>query len=225
VIATWLRRELESGERGRWLRTAGIGEDTVVLRRTHDHLKIVGDVLCLACNRGWSARLEERAKPLLLPMMRITSPAVLDADAQTVLATWLSKTGHLLSYVNGYATEAAVASAMRSSRDEHQPDERTAVWLARFDRNPLLRHAWWRKELIAAGKLVAELYVLTFDTLAGVVLIREASAPEDWGLAERKDWFVRVWPSVDSVTWPPQRPVTLEQLHRLTGARSATPQV
>jgi hypothetical protein len=47
--------------------------------------------VCAGCNNGWMARLEERAKPLLEPMLRGFGK-VLHREGQRTLATWALKT-------------------------------------------------------------------------------------------------------------------------------------
>src|SRR6266852_2905824 len=44
-------------------------------------------VVCAGCNGGWMSRLQQTAKPLLIPL--VTGQAVrLDAQAQQVIAVW-----------------------------------------------------------------------------------------------------------------------------------------
>ncbi len=48
-------------------------------------------VVCKACNSGWMAQLEEMAKDVLTPLV-VGAPMRLDADHQTVIASWSHKT-------------------------------------------------------------------------------------------------------------------------------------
>jgi len=48
-------------------------------------------IACLACNTGWMRALEERARPLLLPMLDGLD-VELSSDKQVVLAAWAVKT-------------------------------------------------------------------------------------------------------------------------------------
>lgn len=46
------------------------------------------NVVCeTKCNTGWMSKLEERAKPILIPLL-LGEPTVLTKDRQTVLAAW-----------------------------------------------------------------------------------------------------------------------------------------
>jgi hypothetical protein len=57
------------------------------------HLNIVlKDGLCRPCNTDWLAPIEDRVKPILLPMMLGERAVVLDAAAQALLSFWAVKT-------------------------------------------------------------------------------------------------------------------------------------
>jgi hypothetical protein len=46
-------------------------------------------VVCKACNEGWMSRIEEAAKPILIPLLR-GQPVTLTQDDQIKLARWIS---------------------------------------------------------------------------------------------------------------------------------------
>jgi hypothetical protein len=56
--------------------------------------------VCGGCNQGWMSRLEEAAKPILMPMMFDNLPLVLSPSDQWTLARWAVKTALMvdLSY-------------------------------------------------------------------------------------------------------------------------------
>src|SRR5260221_3792077 len=61
------------------------------------HLNIVlRNAICGPCNYGWLASVEKVAAPVLTPMAVTAQPAVLDAEAQAMLAFWAVKTVLLL---------------------------------------------------------------------------------------------------------------------------------
>lgn len=55
-------------------------------------------IACKVCNNGWMKDLEDRARPLLLPMLD-GFKTVLDRTSQTVIAAWITKTAFSLAAV------------------------------------------------------------------------------------------------------------------------------
>ena len=49
----------------------------------------VGRVCKHTCNNGWMKKLEDLAKPILVPMMIPKRPVSISPDEQVVLASWL----------------------------------------------------------------------------------------------------------------------------------------
>jgi hypothetical protein len=47
---------------------------------------------CEECNGGWMSQLEERAKPILLPMIEDRAPVKLGSREAVIVATWAIKT-------------------------------------------------------------------------------------------------------------------------------------
>ena len=54
-------------------------------------------VVCGSCNHGWMSRLEDAAKPLLVPMFK-GEQVSFDLKQQLILATWAVKTGMVFEF-------------------------------------------------------------------------------------------------------------------------------
>src|SRR5712691_7894058 len=48
-------------------------------------------VVCKRCNNGWMSRLEKKAKPILIPLIR-GEKKTLDKESQKIVAAWIAKT-------------------------------------------------------------------------------------------------------------------------------------
>jgi hypothetical protein len=46
-------------------------------------------VVCGSCNNGWMSKLQESAKPILIPLIK-GEHAILDRDSQAVISAWVS---------------------------------------------------------------------------------------------------------------------------------------
>lgn len=80
-----------------------------------------------ACNNGWMKRLEDRAKPVLHPMIK-DSDLSLDATAQETVGAWAFKTALMLTVM--YTKLPSPRLRQSISRDGG-PSPTSVVWLSR----------------------------------------------------------------------------------------------
>jgi hypothetical protein len=66
--------------------------------RTED-LDVVAKHVCKKCNDTWMSQLEDRAKPILTPMI-IGTPLVLRSEHQAAIATWCFKTAIMADFLS-----------------------------------------------------------------------------------------------------------------------------
>jgi hypothetical protein len=65
--------------------------ETVIRTRPDVLFSVSPCIACIACNTGWMKQLEERARPLLLPMLDGLNLELSPAD-QSIVAAWCAKT-------------------------------------------------------------------------------------------------------------------------------------
>jgi hypothetical protein len=87
----WLRRALP--DLGPGVHTIGVaGYPHTFERRRRPAFTVARKIVCAACNNGWMAALEQRAQPLLTPMVRGERSITLSPDDQATVALWFVKT-------------------------------------------------------------------------------------------------------------------------------------
>jgi hypothetical protein len=93
--------------------------------------------VCASCNGGWMARLEERAKPLLLPWVRGQRTRLLLADQQTI-AVWAAKTAMMLQFTPVHKGGMVIADNLYRELYAHQdrPPGSIRVWLGMENDQP-----------------------------------------------------------------------------------------
>jgi hypothetical protein len=167
--------------------------------------------VCRTCNSEWlSNRVEEVAKPILIPMIAGRSCA-LNLDMQHRLATWAVKTVMTAEHVN--KGKSVIQQSGRTwLKDKLTPPAGWFVWAAPYS------GANWRDLGIFqhSGKL--EIPDIPSDTLAhhnlGLTfmglgrlffLVRHSTWPSLWdALASPIAHVHRLWPpSSDVIDWPP----------------------
>jgi hypothetical protein len=140
VIPKWVAREL----------AAIIGTDPSFIARTGQYLdpawptreyKAVGKLgwetkgPCQRCNNGWMSDLENKALPILLPLMKGKSRRVSAVDLG-ILAAWMVKTTVLHEYMH-YASDRFFTRLDRYAlRESHRIPTDTLIFAARYFGGP-----------------------------------------------------------------------------------------
>jgi hypothetical protein len=157
------------------------------------------------------SRLEEAAKPLMLPMFFSHERRALSPDDQRILATWATKFSMVLTYHNrDPASRTTYLMAERQAlKARLRPPSGTWVWLAHYTgltacnadasqireqtdaerRFPLNSN----RTTVTIGQMALQL--LRVRTLERV----EVRTPPPWDRA-----LVQIWPTRETVDWPPR---------------------
>lgn len=123
-------------------------------------------IVCAGCNNGWMGNLEQRALPLVAPMLR-GEAIELGADAQGVVAFWVVKTALTARWVHRSSEYLGIPeSHYREVHAEQRPPLTAQVWIAvcsHDDRPPDLPPIGFRYVMTRLERFEA-------STDAGVVL-------------------------------------------------------
>lgn len=88
--------------------------------------------VCKSCNSGWMSVLEDRAKPILSPMIVGEVPVRLPPSSQRVLANWALKTSLMLDFIFSSQPRLYPASMYSSFFRDRSPSRQTAIWVAAY---------------------------------------------------------------------------------------------
>ena len=89
-------------------------------------------IVCIACNSGWMSRLQENAKPLLIPLMTGKTKVLSQLD-QVLLATWVAMAVMVAEHFE--PKFAAFTSAdRRHLMDKQRPPQNVRIWMGRYIR-------------------------------------------------------------------------------------------
>lgn len=168
-------------------------------------------VVCKSCNNGWLSRLEETAKPLLIPLIN-GERCGLTLQTQITIATWAAKTAMIAEHLR--PREKGVSEAERAWLKEHLiPPRSWIVWLAGYNgkswRNLGMNQYRGRLQESPISSPTVEshyIHATTFGIGRVVFLVVGTtleSAPEIFSKFEGKGLF-RIWlPLPRSILWPP----------------------
>jgi hypothetical protein len=214
VIAKWLRQELRT--QGWVYEQRGTGK-----ARKWNALAVVLPRVCHRCNNELLADLEDRAKPILGPLLHGGSgsaPILIDPSQQATLATWAVKTSLLLT-IRSFEGEAAGwvpadnLQWLYDHRGADQPPPGAHVWMFGVDAaNTLAASSQAACLSDDKGKPAAHVGTFTVGYVGFQMFCRAVSQPEfsadhETWLAPRapfRDGMLDIWPASGVVRWPPR---------------------
>jgi hypothetical protein len=225
VFADWLReyipREL-SEHRTEFTVAFPHKTEKVLERRTGDaHARRLRRV-CLVCNNGWMSRLQEAAKPYLIPMLE-GRPTSLNRKAQKIVATWAAMTTMTADFLR--EEMAAIPQEERNYlRETSKAPKHWRIWISAYQRGHG-RKRFWHNVLALTDQEVdrAAMYARapsntqTTSICLGEHLFIHIMSSEVAGNLIRRWRFPRVVAplmrqicpaAAAAVTWPPDRPLT-----------------
>lgn len=136
IWADWLKnyipREMESYSKA---------SSIIHADRTVAHVKKQGGdphsrkvkVVCGGCNSGWMSQLQERAKPILIPLIN-GQPTVLDLKKQAIISAWVSMAMIVADLVD--PDKSAVSTADHKYFYEKQMAPLNwAIWIGDYERD------------------------------------------------------------------------------------------
>lgn len=133
IYADWLKDYIEKTESHTFHLTTFMGGAPVrgKLYRPGDAHSQRLRVVCSSCNNGWMSRLQEKAKPLLVPLIKDEWP-VLNKDTQATIASWIVMTTMVVEFAN--PETAAIPQKQRThfmANQKTPPD--WSIWIGRQD--------------------------------------------------------------------------------------------
>lgn len=217
IWADWLkayvpRTQINHGQERTWIHEDGR------LTRSLEHRS--GDprsrklkIVCASCNNNWMSRIQERAKPILIPLIR-GEPCALDADAQRVISGWAALLVTIEEYTHRDWVSVPAVDRAWLKRSAIAPPN-WLIWAGRFiaphgesrmSRSvlPIVSNAELAKLAGADGPRVFNGQTSTF--LVGQLLVHTLSAPRRlrFTLDPALELKLRlICPPRRQIEWPP----------------------
>lgn len=177
--------------------------------------------ICLECNHALGERLENRAAPILKPMMT-GRPATLKPAEQLILAIWVVKSVLMFGLADSHSVDrrSFYSDGLWSLvRGETLPLG-TSVRLAARDLRPRdtsgqLSQLALEDSMIAPPVFI-EHGVGTLGHIVYELAIGQQEVLDFCGRTPDEDWFIRIHPASSSVKrWPPPRTMSAYQVEAL----------
>ena len=172
-------------------------------------------VVCKDCNTGWMSRLQEKAKPHLLPLIQGEVTA-LDVSAQTIISSWAAMFVMVAEHFNLYTVTTSQEQRSCLLDTGKAPAQNWKIWIGNFARvnwKGQLAHftvpissPLHEPELMDNGLPRPNTQTMTF--VVGKLLVHVAGSItdifEDWEFV-RSDMLKQIWPIRRNIIgWAPQ---------------------
>jgi hypothetical protein len=174
-------------------------------------------VVCKTCNNGWMSRLQNRAKPILIPLLTGES-ATLSILDQQIIAAWATMTVMVGEYI-----KAETAVITQSERDHlrltNTPPPTWKIWIANLAVTDLSAWVSGRFPVIKSEDIahphdngIPRPNVQETSFIVGKLFIRTVSSPfpeivnlRQFTVEDERSLIIPIWPQrFDELVWPPR---------------------
>lgn len=168
------------------------------------------ECVCATCNNRWMSTMEQKIKPVILPMFTGTKVS-LDKNTQKKIAAWATKTAYMLSYSESLQ-QPVHADWRQLMYVKREPPPTARVWLATYA-GDVMPAQYDTKEVhlqpehgLITRDWPGNLVTFSIMHLAFQVWIPgtpDRQYPEYRLLPGVEPYIRQIWPVVDrAVTWP-----------------------
>jgi hypothetical protein len=181
------------------------------------------------CNNGWMSRLQNAAKPYLLPLIKGEVTA-LDEKAQRIIATWAAMAVMVAEYFDRY--KVAISATERKYLWKNQrPPPNWKIWIGHYERKNWPGH-WVHNVLPISSKKnrikrmdngLPRPNTQTTTFVVGQLYIHAASSATDifekWRLTTNgARQLVQIWPLRRNIVGWPTQTLTDREADQIAGA-------
>jgi hypothetical protein len=193
--------------------------------RAGDPMRSKARVVCKTCNNGWMSLIQERAKPIMIPLIE-GKPTALSHHAQTIVATWCA----MATMTSEFLDKDLVPSTIAVSQDDREflwkegvpPPERWRIWITRYQRHKWVGRWFHSVVPILDAKDVPSSALTDYPSpntqkttfTVGDLYVHVMSTSGNPDIVSRWVWPIRsrpgmlligIWPIKESIiTWPPE---------------------
>lgn len=172
-------------------------------------------IVCHPCNSGWMKRLEDRAAPILRPMIR-GKHVYRGPDDQAIIARWACKTAAMCKYA---ASNDETRERLQWLRSHDEPPHDAEVWVASYTADEVGALFTVHRSAIQSAKIKVrrrhfDVVTMTIGHLVLQVLdVPAAGLKVDRG-ADHATYSTRLHPPQQQLLlWPPKFALGPASLH------------
>ena len=190
--------------------------ETAILKRPGDPQSQGTTRVCIDCNNGWMSRLQQAAKPVLLPLIQ-GDPTRLSRQNQRLVARWATMSVMTSDFIDPNKQAVPIEDRRQFSKTGEPPADTWKIWIGRFQRQEW--RGYWVHNSIPIGDNEEELGVTeeghphpntqTTTLVFGELYVHAFSCPypeivRPVELSDRAtSVLTQIWPvQHENVTWP-----------------------
>jgi hypothetical protein len=228
IWADWLKSYIKKDEPSHeefsiFFPTPGPTNETETKKRSGDVRRRTVKIVCGPCNGGWMSRLQERTKPILLPLLE-GQAATLSPAQQRTLTAWAAMVIMVGNYMK-HETQVSSTQEREWLRLKEEPPENWQLWIANLATDA---HAWVSNRFplsltenitYSPDKGRPQPNMQTTSFVVGKLFLYgfsfpfpEIAALRQFTEADERELIIPIWPNRQTdLHWPPSRTMTREQ--------------
>jgi hypothetical protein len=225
IFGDWLRKYVRADSNKHRMQHTVIGRPgTLTTRkitvRAGEPLLSTAKIVCTPCNTGWMSRIQNDAKPFLIPLIQ-GKKIVLGSAAQKAIGAWCAMVTITSDYLPRDPSAIAISQAERDWFREHKaPPDHWKIWIGDYRRQKGVWNHYVVPILDSNNILhrpdgpLAQPNTQSTTFVVGNLLVHTLSSTGDLDLAARWNWpfstriglnLPRIFPLKESfIVWPPQ---------------------
>lgn len=92
-------------------------------------------VVCEQCNTDWLSKIQQEAKPHLLPLVQGQTNHLIGVEAQTAIAKWATMATMTAEFIHGRFASIAISQEARTTfKERRQPFANWRIWIGHYHR-------------------------------------------------------------------------------------------
>lgn len=221
VFSAWSHRHLQKGP-GKWL--GAVGTRTLAYKEDLSEIKGRGHIydwqvkcICETCNNGWMRELENKAIPVLTPLIKGERHSLTKND-QRIAAGWACLKAIIGEYESPHFASWSQKDHARLKKLRLPPSNDCVIVIGRFKRDRLPMHwlnlpmnfLWGKENWGRLGEPTTEFNSAATTQVIGELLIHVIHAPKLRRILKRFNFPPQisrklrlVWPAGNAFDWPP----------------------
>jgi hypothetical protein len=206
------------------------GPDTEIITRSGEPFSGALRIVCRDCNNGWMSKLQEEAKPIILPLI-LGEPSRLNRRGQELLAAWVTMFVFVSEYAGNHPLFVmATPEERRHLMERREPPVGWRIWIGDY-----VRGSWVgtvvhttvpvapdgaSKEDFEGERLKANVGSTTFVANRLFVSVFRSRIPVILSKQHLpRHTYPRLWPIIrGALNWPPRRKVRDEDADAISAA-------
>lgn len=146
IWGDWIRSYVPGGPKRHFMRdvemvSRNVPESVSIIRRSGNALENFEKIVCADCNTRFMSRLQNNAKPYLIPLLE-GQKTVIGRDAQTAIAAWATMVTMTAEFMLAGTKLGVLQTDRTALQTAEKPLNHWKIWIGHYPGNGEWPHQW-----------------------------------------------------------------------------------